>query len=366
MIRNIARTKVLFVLLLIFSAFLSAGCVDDQVSAEEIAEKMQQKNDLIEDSSFTLYMTMSLMGQESVMEQDMIQKKEKMRSVTKQPAEQAGTIVVSNGETMWTYDPRQNSVVIMEMPDLDLDQEINYAGLIAQFLNESDVSFSGMEKIEGRNTFIMNLEPKEEVPSAGPFTGNIKVWVDEETWMPLKYDIYDTDGNVIISVEVRNLQVNTGISDEVFEFEIPEGAEVSTLDMNEFALPEDITLEEAQEKADFDILHPSYIPEGYDFDHASLFDNSEFASGSQVLQRVTLVYINGDSQLHITEIFYEAGFPGPTEFPGSESVDVNGSPGDFVEVYGNKMLRWDVDDIELVITASLDKDELLEIAGSMN
>ncbi len=361
-----AKTKSLFVFLLIFSAFLSAGCVDDQISAEEIAEQMQQKNDLIEDSSFTLYMTMSLMGQESVMEQEMIQKKEKMRSVTKQPAEQAGTIVVSNGETMWTYDPQQNSVLVMEMPDIDLDQEINYVDLIANFLNESDVSFSGMEKIDGRDTFIMILEPKEEVPSAGPFTGNIKVWVDEETWMPLKYDMYDTDGNVIVSVEVRNLQVNAGISDEVFEFEIPEGAEVSTINMNEFALPEEMTLEEAQEKADFEILLPSYIPEGYEFDHALLFDNSEFASGKQVMQRVTLLYTNSDSRLHITEVFYESGFPGPTEFSVSENVDVNGSPGDFVEVYGTNMLRWDVDDIELMISASLDKDELVEIAGSMN
>ncbi|NPE27831.1 outer membrane lipoprotein-sorting protein [Methanococcoides sp. SA1] len=358
------RTKVLLVLLLMCCALFSAGCVDEQLTAEEIAEKMQQKNDLIEDSSFTLYMTMSLMGQESVMEQDMFQKKEKMRSVTKQPAEQAGTIVVSNGDTMWTYDPQQNSVVVMEIPDLDL--EINYGDIIAQYLNESDISFSGMKKIEGRNTFIMNLEPKEEVPSAGPFTGNIKVWVDEETWMPLKYDMYDTDGNVIVTVEVRNLKINSGISDEVFEFEVPEGAEVSTIDMNEFALPEDITLEEAQDKADFHILLPSYVPDGYELDHASLFDNSGFASGSQVLQRVTLVYINDDSQLHITEVFYESGFPGPTEFSGSESVDVNGSPGEFVEVYGNKMLRWDVDDIELIISASLNKDDIVKVAGSMD
>ena len=359
------KTKILFVLLLICSALFSAGCVDEQLTAEEIAKQMQQKNDLIEDSSFTLYMTMSAMGQENVMEQDIFQKKEKMRSVTKQPIEQAGTIVVSNGKTMWTYDPQQNSVMVMEMPDIDRDQEIDYGNLIAQFLNESDVSFSGIEKIEGRNTFIMDLEPKEEVPSAGPFTGNIKVWVDEETWMPLKYDMYDTDGNVIISAELRDLKVNSGISDEVFEFEIPEGAEVSTIDMNEFALPEDITLEEAKEKADFHILLPSYVPDGYELDHVSLFDNSEFASGNQVLQRITLVYIDGDSKLHINEVFYESGFPGPTEFSVSENVDVNGSPGDFVEIYGNNMLRWDVDDIEFMISASLDKDKIVKVAESM-
>ena len=349
---------------MLFSAFLSAGCVDDQVSAEEIAEQMQQKNDLIEDSSFTLHMTMSLMGEETVIEQDMIQKKEKSRTVIRQPAEQEGMVSVYNGETMWTYDPHQNTVVIMDVPHIDMDMD--YVGMISQFLNESDLSFSGIEKIDGRTSFIMILEPKEEGSSDAIFTGNLKVWVDEETWMPLKYDMYDNEGNVIVSVEVRDLQVNTGISDDVFEFEIPEGAEVNTLDMNEFALPEEMTLEEAQDKADFDILIPAYVPEGYVFDHALVFDNSGFATGNLVMQRVNLVYINGDSRMSISEIFYESDFPGPTEFSVSETVDVNGSPGDFVEIYGNNMLRWDVDGIDLTISASLDKDELLEIAGSMN
>lgn len=349
---------------MLFSAFLSAGCVHDHVSAEEIAEQMKQKNDLIEDSSFTLYMKMSSMGEETVIEQDMIQKKEKSRTVIRQPAEQAGMVSVYNGKTMWTYDPHQNSVVIMDVPHIDMDMD--YAGLIARFLNESDVSFSGIEKIDGRTSFIMILEPKEEGPSDAIFTGNLKVWVDEETWMPLKYDMYDHEGEVIVSVEVRDLQVNTGVSDDVFEFDIPESAEVSTLDMNEFTLPEEMTLEEVQEKANFDILLPAYVPVGYGFDHALVFDNSGFATGSQVMQRVTLVYINGDSQMSISEVFYESGFPGPTEFSVSESVDVNGSPGDFVEVYGNNMLRWDVNGIDLTISASMDKDELLEIAGSMN
>ncbi|AKB86116.1 outer membrane lipoprotein-sorting protein [Methanococcoides methylutens] len=358
------RIRILFVFLMLFSAFLSAGCVDDQVSAEEIAEQMQQKNDLIEDSSFTMYMTMSLMGEETVMEQDMIQKKEKSRTVIRQPAEQAGMVSVYNGETMWTYDPHQNTVVIMGVPHIDM--EMDYTGMISQFLNESDISFSGIEKIDGRNSFIMVLEPKEECPSDAIFTGNLKIWVDEETWMPLKYDMYDNEGNVIVSVEVRDLQVNTGVSDDVFEFEIPEGAEVSTLDMNEFVLPEEMTLEEAQENADFDILIPAYVPEGYEFDHALVFDNSGFATDNQVMQRVTLVYINADSNLFIEEVFYEPGSPGQAEFRVSESVDVNGSPGKLAELFGDYLLQWEVDDIDLTISGPLDSDEILEVAESMN
>jgi hypothetical protein len=244
------------------------------------------------------------------------------------------------------YDPGQNSVVITEMPDINMDQQMNYADIIEKFLNESDVTFSGMETIDGRDTFIMILEPKEEVTSNAIFTGNLKVWVDEETWLPLKYDMYDNEGNVIVA-------------------EIPEGAEVSTINLNEFAVPENITLEEAKNKADFGLLLPSYIPEGYEFDHASFLDYSELPSASQV-QRVTFVYTNGNSGLRITEVFYEDGFPGPTEFSDSEIVDFNGHSGDLVEIYGDYLLRWDVNGVELTITGPLDKDEILTIAGSMN
>jgi len=45
-------------LLLISSAMVVAGCIDEDLSAEQIAEKMQQKQDSIEDYSYTVYMTM--------------------------------------------------------------------------------------------------------------------------------------------------------------------------------------------------------------------------------------------------------------------------------------------------------------------
>lgn len=358
------RTKVLLVLLLMFCALFSAGCVDEQLTAEEIAEQMQQKEESIEDYSYTMYITSSLHGQDDVMESEILFKKPRqMKSVVIQPAEQAGFVTVSNGETTWTYDPHENTVMQMEMPDMSEDIQMDYVGMIGGILNESDVSFSGLEEFDNRTVYVMRLRPKE---SENPlFASNVKVWIDKETWMPLKYEIYDEDENPMISFEIRNLKVNTGISDDEFEFEIPDGAKVEVIDLNEIKPPEEMTLEEAKDTAGFDILLPSYIPDGYEFDHA-LFSNSSATFEDEVFERVTLVYKSGDDWLHISEVFYETGSSDTSVMDGAETVSINGSEGKFVAFTQTNLLRWAKGDIELTIMGMVDKDEIVKVAESMN
>jgi outer membrane lipoprotein-sorting protein len=37
--------------------------------------------------------------------------------------------------------------------------------------------------------------------------GDMEMWIDKETWMPLKMDVKDADGNPMYSVEYRNFQL---------------------------------------------------------------------------------------------------------------------------------------------------------------
>ncbi|NOQ48874.1 MAG: outer membrane lipoprotein-sorting protein [Methanococcoides sp.] len=360
------RAKTLLVLLLMCSALFAVGCIDEQLTAEQIAEQMQQKEEGIEDYSYTMYITSSSFGQDNVMESEMIFKKPyKMRSVVKQPAEQTGTLTVSDGETIWIYDPHENTVIQMEMPDTPEDIQIDYVGMIGGILNESDVSFSGLEEFDNRTVYVMRLRPKEETENP-LFASNVKVWIDKETWMPLKYEIYDEDENPMISFEIRNLKVNTGISDDEFEFEIPDGAEVEVIDLNEIKPPEEMTLEEAKDTAGFDILLPSYIPDGYEFDHALFSNNSAALVDDQVFERVTLVYENGDEWLHISEVFFGTGSSDMAVMGDAETVSINGSEGKFVAFTQTNLLRWTTGDIELTITGMVDKDEIVKVAESMN
>jgi hypothetical protein len=72
--------------------------------------------------------------------------------------------------------------------------------------------------------------------------------------------MYDGDGNLTAKIEIRDLKVNSGIPDSEFKFEIPDGAEVKTLDIKEIKSSEKLkeikssekpSPEEAREKTSF-------------------------------------------------------------------------------------------------------------------
>ncbi len=349
------KYKLLLMLLLISSAIFITGCINEDLSAEQIAEKMQQKQEDIEDYSYTMHMTIEFGDQNMVTQADMMYKKpNKFKAVQKQPAEMAGSISVSDGETMWMYNPQQNTVMIMDMPDMPEQNEMDYLQIIEMMLNESDFSLAGVEKVDGRTTYVIDMSPKDE-SDLGMF-GDMKVWIDEETWMPLKMEMKDANGNPMYSAEYRNFQINTGISDEEFQFEIPEDAKVQT--MEEMMLPQEMTLEEAQEEATFDILVPSYLPEGYEFDNAMVIQG--------FIETVSLTYHNGDERLGISELVFEDEPQTSPIMNNAEVVSINGVEGKLVSIYGDsKMLQWEIGNIQLTLSGSLDKDNLIQIAGSM-
>lgn len=50
------------------------------------------------------------------------------------------------------------------------------------------------------------------------------------------------------------------------------------------------TLEEARANLSFDVKPPSYLPDGYEFDHAMMFG-----------EEVSLIYTDGSEQLYLRE-----------------------------------------------------------------
>ncbi len=346
------------VLLLISSAIFVTGCTDDELDVKQIAEKMQQKQDSIEDYSYTMYMTMEFGGQKMETEADMMYKKpNKLKTVQTQPAEMAGSVTVSDGETIWLYDAQQNTVMIMELSETPEQNEQDYLQLIEMMMNESDFSLAGIEEVDGRTTYVIDMSPKDESDDLG-MLGDMKVWVDKETWMPLKMDMKDADGNPMYSMEYRNFQTNTGISDDEFQFEVPEGAKVHTLNMDEVLMPQAMTLEEAGEEATFDILVPSYLPDGYEFDNAMVIQG--------FVETVALTYKNGDERLGISESVFEDEPQTSQIMDSAEVVSINDVEGKLVTIYDDyKMLQWEIGNIQLTLSGSLDKEELIQIAESM-
>ena len=250
----------------IISTVLFAGCVE--MSAEQIASEMQKKMENIKDYKGTIYTKMSFEGFSRESESDFkysMPDKSWSKTTT---GDGEGDISVFNGTTMWLYNSTKNEVTIMDIPKRETDKpdQVDYVKIVKNMLEQNDVQMSGSEKIDGRETFILEMMPKNKTQEA--FMFKQKLWVDKETWMPLRMETYDKDGKLIMSMEYRNVEFNTGIPDSEFEFKIPDGAKVVTREMT---LPKEVTLDEARKSVNFSVAVPTYLPEGYILDKVTVF-----------------------------------------------------------------------------------------------
>lgn len=383
--------KALVVTLLITLSLFVSGCQEQELDVEDIAEQMQEKDAGIEDYSYTMYITSGI-GEETWKGQIelMYKKPGMMKTYSKNiGGGDSEQLTVSDGEFSWSYMPRTNTVSKIKLPEYEEQTKSDYISGIEYFLNQTDVTLLGEEEVAGRPAYLLEAVPKlgdgdatededddeneDEELSPGP----TKIWVDKELWMPLKYETYDSKGNLVQKTEILDLKINTGIPDSEFEFEVPEGAEVITVESAPVTLTGDlekhgdVPLEEIKEHAGFEPLVPEYLPEGYAFSHSMSRNNGEAAPDGQVYEIVTLTYINREEEkaLILTETVNEGELR--ESLPeDAEDITINGKEGKYFEEPGDperktKRLSWKIGDIELNILAYIEKDELLKIAESI-
>lgn len=184
-----------------------------------------------------------------------------------------------------------------------------------------------------------------------------------------------------VEIDILDLKINSGIPDSEFEFEVPKGALVKTLSQEDYKIDlEKLELGEAEQRAGFEVLTPVYLPEGYVFNHSTVFKsrdgtystviNSDLSTFGAMpcYRRVTLEYIGEDGRIRISETLYEEGKSAYRLFEKEgENITVNGREGELYPVFGGNMkeLEWTNGELEISIMAALDKAEMLKIAESI-
>ncbi|MEA1866103.1 MAG: outer membrane lipoprotein-sorting protein [Euryarchaeota archaeon] len=342
--------KQIAAVLLVLAAVLISGCTD-QMSADQIAAKMEAQHESIEDFSATMVMTSSFAGEtETTQVLIMTKTPDKTRSEFIEPAELAGTVMVRNGSTMWTYDPAKNQVTKMTLPE-DEPFEMDYTELVKDLMDENEISYKGTENLYGRSTYVIEATPKDEADRE--FSSKTRVWVDCENWMLLGTEMYDSDGNPVMKVQYRDVTFNTGILESEFIFEVPEGCEVVEESFEDM-MPEEMTLERARANLSFDVKTPSYLPDGYEFDHAMIFG-----------KEVSLIYTDGSEQLYLGEQVSDAADQPEPKMGEPEIVSINGTDGEFVSMFGMNTLRWSAGGVDYSLSGTLAKEDMARVAESV-
>jgi hypothetical protein len=156
-----------------------------------------------------------------------------------------------------------------------------------------------------------------------------------------------------ISITVLEYELNTGLADTIFQFDIPAGAEIVKFEDLE---PQSLTLEEAGESAEFEFLTPAETD-------ATLVDI--FDVRGILVQRYTLP--EGGSFTIAQGVANDLSdeFSPPTG--ESQPVEVRGTTGQLMEAESGEqvLLTWTEGELFYSVAGDLSPEEALLIAESL-
>jgi outer membrane lipoprotein carrier protein len=133
----------------------------------------------------------------------------------------AGDVLVSDGQHFWVYYPSVDPKQVIRMP---ATAGRGGADLQAQFLGDAGRRFQptleGTATVGGKRLSLLRLVPRASAPYK-----QLKLWIDPADHLARRIEITEENGNVR-RVDLSNLRVNTAVSDAVFRFRPPAGAQV--------------------------------------------------------------------------------------------------------------------------------------------
>jgi outer membrane lipoprotein-sorting protein len=352
------RTKigVMFGLFLVLSLILG-GC-GNEITAEEIVAKMQETLESTTDAHAVVTAMANMQGIEISATAEVWEKMpSKARAVVLDASEPeyVGTTLVSDGEQAWLYQPDRNVVMVGPMAEIEmpLPQELftSLQQVVQTVLDASTVELTGEESVAGRETYKLTLSSKEGAElEIFPGDGTATLWVDKEEWIILRAT-YEASTLGEGSVEVQSFELNSGLPNDLFRFEVPEGAEVVDVEAQQ---PTFMTLDEAKAQAGFPLLVPDYVPEA-----ATLIQVYEM-EGTIVLgydhsPAVSFTIMQGPRQIN------------PMPSGEEREITIRGQNAILItdEDLGFTFLHWTEDDIVITLAGRISLDEALDVAESL-
>lgn len=373
------RTAILVLMLL--GAVLLGACAERLPTAEEIVERMEAARAATDDAHATVAIDFTSAEQTGrlVVEGWMQRTGEsdaagkpiaRVRAEVREASEpdMVGAIVVSDGETFWLYSPSQNTVVTGKAEEMDDQGPASPTGataalqdLVQQGLDAVDLEVEGREQVAGKDTWRVKVSPKAETTAQLQLDGIVEgtMWVDEALALPLKLAIDASDLGQG-TVEVQSIELNTGLSADLFTFTPPAGAEVvEAAALAEQMAPRAATVEEARTSVSFQLLEPTSLPAGLE-----LVEVRVIGTDTAILN-----YAGGEQSLSLVQS--NAGQPGgEREAPAGSSVEqvtVRGVQGTLIRGADGQgsLLRWEEGGIKYVIAGTISGEEALQTAEGL-
>ena len=199
------------------------------------------------------------------------------------------------------------------------------------------ISQSADEYIAGREAYVISLIHQQ------PDSPGLKRWIDKETFLSLKQERYNSEGELTSSSQFVEIHFGKKTSQEELNG-MPESGESGKL-LSPHEVISDI--EELKERSKFPLSFPRYLPSGYSFQEGILLTGG---------QRVVLTSTNG-----LETIVLFQGPPMNVKTEDSDQLPFGGA----LLMMGVKTEFWTAQGKTFVLIANMSEEELSKIKESI-
>jgi chaperone LolA len=190
-----------------------------EISSQEIIQKVEQKlseQKTIKAHFEELYLW-KLTGEKQSITGEFVLKGENQFRITTEDQ-----VIVSDGKTLWTYNKPSRRVLVDKLEKSD--NEWLPQKLFMKTQKEYRHRMAGEESIQGKNCYLVEFSAEKE----DRYITKMKVWVEKETWIPVKIEQTDISKNRTI-YSLSQIQTGQPVEDSVFQFKPPEDSEIIDL-----------------------------------------------------------------------------------------------------------------------------------------
>lgn len=256
------------------------------------------------------------------------------------------SVVVIDGDYFYQYHPAKRLLIKKKLPG-----EGGYDSLQKENLKQTLVSYElrnlPSEAVAGRDTLLYEFHPRDA--GTRPMR---KVWVDIETGLFLRMEIYSPGNKLFWLSAYEDIDYQATVSPASFTMEVPSGVRVVETEEGRCFSPGT-----AAEIAGFPLGLPQYLPGGFVRKCVRARHSGDYGE-------IQVLYSDG---LSLLSIFESTRFRPLKESGSSQSapVQVDGSPGSLQGLGLVSALSWKSPWAYVTILGEISRDEMLKVAESI-
>jgi outer membrane lipoprotein-sorting protein len=207
--------------------FCSTNIEDNRL--EEILEKVEEANTRLKTmlADIKYSRVISLLDSEEISTGYLQYKKPKKLNLNFFPPR--NEINVIDGSYIWIYHLAERQVEKYKMDgNMDAPQgmdifDLGYEYNVEKIKENYDVTLLGDISTEEGTLYHIELIPRESSDSDYSRT---LLWIREGLWLPVQFQLFESDGEIVNTFELSNISINTEIPDKTFVLDLPDDVEI--------------------------------------------------------------------------------------------------------------------------------------------